>query len=294
MNKRRIFSIWALTILVFSLVFGGNIPAAAQTPQPPGGGTTKEKQPKITQADRQAAAQRAADAGLTQPDAVTAAMAMPGEAPRYFSHPNYANSPLPGNIVAEWNAIAQEILQPAPMPGMPAMRRYSMSAAFVYLSYVQAAVYNALVAIEGGYTPYNSALTADPDASRDAAVAAAAYGVLENYFPMEATLDGKIRCSSLAAIPDAPAKTAGIAVGQAAAAEIIALRASDVLSGTGGYIVPAPGPGRLGADVMPDGTVDAPHGSLDGRLTAVLARHTATNSAPLPRQPSTTLHTWRT
>ena len=40
MNQRRIFSIVALAIMVVSLVFGGNIPVAAQTPKPPppGGG----------------------------------------------------------------------------------------------------------------------------------------------------------------------------------------------------------------------------------------------------------------
>ncbi|MCU0595149.1 MAG: hypothetical protein MUC98_06780 [Desulfobacterota bacterium] len=57
--------------------------------------------------------------------------------------------------------LLQNIVQP---PGMPSV---SMSAAFVYLSYVQAAVYNALAAIDGGYTPYNSRLWAWPGASRD-------------------------------------------------------------------------------------------------------------------------------
>ncbi len=170
----------------------------------------------------------------------------------------YANSPLPSNIVAEWNAIAQEILQPATMPGMSPMSSVSMSAAFVYLSYVQAAVYNALVAIEGGFTPYHSALTADPNASRDAAVAAAAYGVLKKYFPMDPTLDGKY-AASLATVPDGTAKTDGIAVGQAAAAEIIALRSGDVLKGDGGYTLPPPGPGVWEPTAMlPDGTPAPP------------------------------------
>ena len=139
------------------------------------------------------------------------------------------------------------------------MASVSMSQAFVYLAYTQGAVYNALVAIEGGYSPYNSVLLpADPNASRDAAVAAAAYGVLKNFFPMDATLDGKY-AASLAAIVDGPEKVAGIAIGQAAAAEMIALRAGDVLSGDGGYVLPAPGPGVWEPTMkMPDGVTPMP------------------------------------
>ena len=151
MNQSKVFSFVALAVMVFTLVFGGNIPAAAQIPlppppPPPGGETLKNQPAKIVQADRQAAAQRAANTGLTTPDVGEADMQMPGSAPRYFSVPNYANSPLPGNIVTQWNAIAQEFLQPTPMPGMPmTMGGVSMATAFVYMSYVQAAVYNALV-----------------------------------------------------------------------------------------------------------------------------------------------------
>ena len=62
----------------------------------------KEKQEKnIDQADRDAAAARALQEGALNPlmmvdaEAMAAAAAALGEAPRYFSHPNYANSPLP-------------------------------------------------------------------------------------------------------------------------------------------------------------------------------------------------------
>ena len=59
----------------------------------------EKKEKKIDQADRDAAAARALQEGALNPlmmvDAEMGAMAAPGEAPRYFSHPNYANSPLP-------------------------------------------------------------------------------------------------------------------------------------------------------------------------------------------------------
>lgn len=244
MNSHKRLNIIFSILILASLLLGASGQVSAQQPAAQGGQGQGQANEKITQADRQAAADRAAAAGLVTEAVGTADMAMPGAAPRYFSHPNYANSPLPGNAVAEWNAIAQELLQPTPMPGMPMpMGGVSMSAAFVYLAYTQAAVYNALVAIEGGYTPYNSTLTASPDASRDAAVAAAAHDVLVNDFPLDspekAMLDSKY-AASLAIIPDGQAKTDGIAVGAAAAAEIIALRTDDVLSGDGGYVVPPP------------------------------------------------------
>ncbi|MGD9975614.1 MAG: multicopper oxidase domain-containing protein [Desulfatirhabdiaceae bacterium] len=146
------------------------------------------------------------------------------------------------NTVSEWNLIAQDILQPPSMPNMTMdMPSVSMSAAFVYMSYVQAAVYNALVAIDGGYAPYHSVLSASADTSRDAAVAAAAYGVLNNYLHSP-TLTAKYN-NFLAAIADSPAKTEGITLGLDSADEIIALRQNDTLSGLGGYVLPDPAPG---------------------------------------------------
>jgi len=261
MTRQKIFNILVIAALLSSLFMSGN-PVQAQTlaAPPPPNGNGDGNTGKITPADRQAAAQRALDAGLTQPALGMAEMAMPGTAPHYFGpFPNYANSPMPGNIVAEWNAIAQEILQPAPMPGMPmTMSSISMSTAFVYLAYTQAAVYDALVAIEGGYQPYAYTLAASPDTSREAAVAAAAFTVLKHYLPTEVKLDQKY-AESLAAIPDSLQKTAGIAVGQDAANAIIALRANDGLLAQGTYTLPAPGPGVWEPTaLMPDGTLAPP------------------------------------
>jgi len=164
------------------------------------------------------------------------------------------------NSVSEWNAIAEEILQPSPMPGMPmTMTGISMTAAFVYLAYVQAAVYDALVAIEGGYQPYAyQGGAGPPDASREAAVAAAAYTVLKHYLPDQPSLDGKYD-AYISAIPESTAKSEGIAAGQAAADAIIALRADDGLLAEDTYTLPEPGPGVWEPTMlMPDGVTLAP------------------------------------
>jgi len=97
MNFRKFVPIMLFIALFMavSLLVGGSGQADAQPPQPPKG---NGKGPKITHEDRKAAAARAFQEGALNPlmvDAQAAAVAQPGDAPRYFSHPNYANSPLP-------------------------------------------------------------------------------------------------------------------------------------------------------------------------------------------------------
>jgi len=104
-----------------------------------------------------------------------------------------------------WNAITQRVtIQVA---------RQVPQQAVVYISFVQAAVYNAVVAIEGRYEPYKINLAQRPGASIDAAVATAAYTILIHYFPAQQAALAADYAPSLAAIPDGAAKDAGIASG---------------------------------------------------------------------------------
>jgi hypothetical protein len=100
-----------------------------------------------------------------------------------------------------------------------------------------------VVAIEGGYQPYQVRLAQLPAASVDAAVATAAHHVLLHYFPaQQAALDADYAIA-LATIADGPPKDAGIAVGQATAAGIIARRQGDGFEADIGFTMPAPAPG---------------------------------------------------
>jgi hypothetical protein len=93
---------------------------------------------------------------------------------------------------------------------------------------VQLAVFEAVNAITGEYEPYlNPPTVAPPGASVEAAVTIAAHTVMTAYFPAAAAALDAARNSELAAIPNGAAKTAGIAVGMAAANAMIALRAVD-------------------------------------------------------------------
>jgi hypothetical protein len=79
----------------------------------------------------------------------------------------------PGNTVAQWNKIAEDTVV-----GSGAFQ----SEGFIYMAYASTAVYNAEVAIEGGYEPVDSTITAPVGASVDCAVVEAAYRTLRYYF----------------------------------------------------------------------------------------------------------------
>ncbi|HSF82572.1 MAG TPA: multicopper oxidase domain-containing protein [Anaerolineales bacterium] len=120
MNKRRKLNLIFSLLVVASVLLGigGSVSAKPSNP-PPRNGNGKDKN-KITHAERQDAAAKAYQRGALNPlmilgtgqpvtsgvtadgltaqavsEAVTAAAWAPGAAPYYFSHPNYANSPLP-------------------------------------------------------------------------------------------------------------------------------------------------------------------------------------------------------
>ena len=95
------------------------------------------------------------------------------------------------------------------------------------MAYVSAAVYDAAVAIEGGFDPYGTAIEAPPGASLNAAVVEAAYQTLRNYFPSQAATLDPLHAEALALIPDGQSKDDGQAAGMAAADGIITLRTGD-------------------------------------------------------------------
>jgi PAP2 superfamily len=122
------------------------------------------------------------------------------------------------DVVLDWNTIAVNTAV-ANLQNPFAQARYG--------AIVQLAVFEAVNAITGKYQPYFGTITAPPGASAEAAAIEAAYQVLSTYFrASQAALDAH-RTNSLASIPDGQAKIDGIATGDAAAAALIALRATD-------------------------------------------------------------------
>src|SRR5262245_24491180 len=98
MNRKRLHVVFSL-VIILALLLGASAPVIAQVPQAQKGGTQPPhlKHGKITQADRKAAAQNAAAAGLqvgvVAPGTLAATQ---GSVPDYFGpFPNWAYSPLP-------------------------------------------------------------------------------------------------------------------------------------------------------------------------------------------------------
>lgn len=118
--------------------------------------------------------------------------------------------------VLEWNSI---------MVNTTASQNPFFQARFAAIT--QLAVFEAVNAIDKDFEPYLGTITAPSGASPEAAAVAAAHAVLENYFPGDASVLDAAYAASLAGIRNGNAKQDGIAVGEAAAAALIALRTGD-------------------------------------------------------------------
>ena len=123
------------------------------------------------------------------------------------------------DTVTEWNAHATDAL----------IRTggQSPTVSALHLAMVHGAVYDAVNAIDGRYEPYLAAPPASPSYSKDAAAATAAYRVLVDRVPAQQGALQERYQASLAGIPAGEAKDGGIAVGEAAAATMLAARQGD-------------------------------------------------------------------
>jgi hypothetical protein len=126
---------------------------------------------------------------------------------------------VPPDAVLTWNANAVAAVR-ASAPTK------SQTEGFIYMSYVQAAVYDAVTKIAGRYEPYHGFdVTVGAGASPQAAVAAATRTILDHYLPDQQTAVDAKYVAYLAALEGDVAE--GAAVGEAAARDIIALRVDD-------------------------------------------------------------------
>src|SRR5581483_7646008 len=135
------------------------------------------------------------------------------------------------NPIVDWNQIA--LTTALTTPGTQ-----------VYLTYVHLAMYNAVNAIDGRYQQYGPEFHGPRDASGEAAAISAAYQTLIYYFPAQSVTLQSQYDSAIAAIPDGQKKASGIAIGQIAAARIVALRTGDGRNANVPYTYPtSPVPG---------------------------------------------------
>ncbi len=133
------------------------------------------------------------------------------------------------NVVAFWNDIAnQTVLAPTPATATNPTPEEQRPAFFFDVASVHVAIYDAVVAIEGRYKPFAVRPQAPAaGASTEAAVNAAAYGVLKALFPNRSAVYQAAFDQRMAALADSPAKAMGLALGREVAAGVVRLRAND-------------------------------------------------------------------
>jgi hypothetical protein len=138
----------------------------------------------------------------------------------------------PDTYVTDWDAVGSQAFSAAGL---------TPAEGHVIFAYVAIAVYDSVMAIEGGYRPFAIDVDAPAGASAEAAVAAAAHRILVHYLPAQGPgiLDPAYT-ASLATIPDSPAKTDGVTTGERVAALLIAERADDGFRAPVTYTPPDP------------------------------------------------------
>ena len=137
------------------------------------------------------------------------------------------------NAVTHWSLVAQNAISAGRPP----------ASSEVLNGLVHASIYDAVVAVEGGYEPFAVSIRRSGPTSVDAAVAAAARGVLVVRVPGQASTVEMEYTAFIDNIPDGARKTNGIRLGRAVAGGYLALRSDDGFDNVVPWVQPTPGPG---------------------------------------------------
>ena len=122
------------------------------------------------------------------------------------------------DTVTDWNQTAIEIMKVAKVSANPWSRTLAM---------MHVAMSDAINSVQGRYTRYVTTVPVVPGASADAAAAAAAQQILLQLFPNQRAIINEAYAISLKPIPDGPAKSQGVALGEQVAAAVQADRSAD-------------------------------------------------------------------
>jgi hypothetical protein len=126
-------------------------------------------------------------------------------------------SSVSADVISDWNEKAVGVVTARQVPPPQAERVMAM---------VHVAMFDAVNAIEGRYQPVIARVPSPMTASREAAAATAAGTVLVGLYPEDAEINATV-ATYLAPMPSSEAKSAGIRLGEAVAALVLAARAED-------------------------------------------------------------------
>ena len=143
----------------------------------------------------------------------------------------HALTASPAQVALDWNTYAVNAVRAATTTdgvpaGSPPRALYQIEG-LIYMGYVQAAVYDAVMKIDHRFMPYSDFSGPAGDASEAAAVAAAAYKTLTFYLGDPSGTLAAAYAATIASLPNSPQTRRGVSVGEAAAADIEAKRQGD-------------------------------------------------------------------
>ena len=122
------------------------------------------------------------------------------------------------DVITDWTQTAIDVMKAVNVAGNPWTR--SMAMMHVSMS-------DSVNAVENRYARFTPDIAADPNASAEAAAAAAAREILMRQYPGQKARIDTVFTAMLERVPDSPARAAGIALGEKVAASVFADRQND-------------------------------------------------------------------
>jgi hypothetical protein len=122
------------------------------------------------------------------------------------------------DIIADWNNTAMDVMKAVNVGGNPWTRSMAL---------VNVSMSDAVNSVQNRYSRYIPELPVDPNASAEAAAAAAAREILMRQYPGQKERIEAAYAEALRSIPDNPARAAGIDLGQKVADAVFTERQSD-------------------------------------------------------------------
>jgi hypothetical protein len=126
--------------------------------------------------------------------------------------------PARADLVTDWNVIAYEVMTAENTGNNPRLRSLAM---------MHVAISDAVNSVTPRYTRVVATMPTVPGASPEAAATAAARHILDRLYPKHKEKIDATYAASLKRIPEGPARTEGIALGEQVAAAVIADRQND-------------------------------------------------------------------